>query len=220
MTHAGDSPSIRPWQELLRNRTAIAIAGTVAAFAIALVMLTLKGPARPTFSPSPDTDTLAGDQLIGPRVFTVDSRDSERWRFFSFSTGNLVTDPGPLGWDLAFRRFQIIVNGGDDFAGEGGAVQLGDVSFDTIAQLPPEGYTGTEAARGDSISPPLEDWYRYSWVSHLLSPDEFIYGFRTADGRYGKLRFLSYYCPGARPGCVTFEYVYQGDGTRELIPSG
>jgi len=24
---------------------------------------------------------------------------------------------------------------------------------------------------------------------------------------------LGYYCPGSRPGCVTFRYVYQGDGS-------
>ena len=38
----------------------------------------------------------------------------------------------------------------------------------------------------------------------------------TADGRYAKLQLLSYYCPGARPGCLTFRYVYQGAGGRSL----
>ena len=36
---------------------------------------------------------------------------------------------------------------------------------------------------------------------------------RTADGRYAKLEILGYYCPGAHPGCLTFRYVFQGDGT-------
>lgn len=43
---------------------------------------------------------------------------------------------------------------------------------------------------------------------------------RTADGRYAKLEMVGYYCPGARPGCPTFRYVYQGDGTTAVdVPS-
>jgi hypothetical protein len=40
---------------------------------------------------------------------------------------------------------------------------------------------------------------------------------RTADGRFAKMRILSYYCTGATPGCVTFEYVYQGSGSRRFV---
>jgi hypothetical protein len=27
---------------------------------------------------------------------------------------------------------------------------------------------------------------------------------------------VGYYCPGGQPGCVTFRYVYQGDGSRAV----
>jgi hypothetical protein len=36
---------------------------------------------------------------------------------------------------------------------------------------------------------------------------------RTTDGRYAKLEILGYYCPGGQPGCLTFRYVFQGDGS-------
>jgi len=71
-----------------------------------------------------------------------------------------------------------------------------------------------------AVDPPLEDaavvstndaigrWYRYSWTSHLLTALPRTYAVRTAGGEAVKLRFVSYYCPGATPGCVTFEYAW------------
>jgi hypothetical protein len=50
-----------------------------------------------------------------------------------------------------------------------------------------------------------------------VKPSPRVYALRTADGRYAKLEILSYYCPGAMPGCVTFRYVYQGAGGTELL---
>lgn len=153
---------------------------------------------------------------MGPRVVTIDSRDALRWQYFSFSQGTVVADPRPFDWDLAFRRFQVIVNGGEGFAGLGGVQDLGEVSFDSIVTLPEDGYVGTEVTQADSLAAPLDDWYAYSYFSHLLNPRPAVYAIRTGDGRFAKLRFLGYYCPGAQPGCVTFEYVFQGGGGREL----
>jgi HmuY protein len=50
----------------------------------------------------------------------------------------------------------------------------------------------------------------------LLEPDPVTFVLRTADGRYAKLRVLSYYCPGPEPGCLTIEYSFQGNGSRRL----
>ncbi|HSR42903.1 MAG TPA: HmuY family protein, partial [Longimicrobiales bacterium] len=56
--------------------------------------------------------------------------------------------------------------------------------------------------------------------SHILRPKDRVFAVRTADGRYAKLRILGYYCPGARPGCLAFRYVYQGDGSRRVASAG
>jgi hypothetical protein len=45
-----------------------------------------------------------------------------------------------------------------------------------------------------------------------------VWAVRTADGRYAKLEMVGYYCPGPQPGCPTFRYVYQGDGTTRVAP--
>jgi hypothetical protein len=157
-----------------------------------------------------------GDTLVGPVVYTVDASNADRWAFFDFSRGSVVEAPEPTDWDLAFSRFTVIVNGGPGFEGRGGAQDLGEVGFDSVAVVPEAGYTVTEAG-ADSIHPVLARWYHYSFTSHLLTPKPSVYAVRTADGRYARLRFLGYYCPGAQPGCVTFEYVYQGGEGRTVV---
>jgi len=197
----------------------VLIAGAVtlalALGAAVLVSSTLRRPEVPTWPPSPAGPREVGGARVGPVVYTVDASAPEVWRYFDFSSGSLVESPGPLGWDLAFRRFAVIVNGGEGFAGEGGVVDLGDVAFGDVARAPEGAYEGSAAGR-DSVNAVLQRWYDYGFATHLLTPKPRVYVVRTADGRFAKLAFLSYYCPGARPGCVTFRYVYEGGGGRDL----
>lgn len=192
----------------------LSILAVLVLVAVVLVAGSLRRPEVPTFPPTPPEPREVADVPMGPVVYTVDASDPERWVFFDFSRGSVVSDPVG-GWDLAFNRFNVIVNGGPGFAGQGGALDLGPVPLDSVGELPVEGYGVTEAGR-DSVNAVLERWYAYSFTSHLLTPLDRTFAIRTADGRYARLRFLSYYCPGARPGCVTFEYVYHGDGGRSL----
>ena len=83
----------------------------------------------------------------------------------------------------------------------------GDVAFASVTAAPEAGYQATPAFAG---------WYRYGFLSHVLSPRPRVWAVRAADGRYAKMEFVSYYCPGSQPGCLTFRYVFQGDGSRRL----
>jgi hypothetical protein len=193
-----------------------AAAGAFLLVVVLLVGMTLRRPEPLTFAPSPVQLRPAGDRLVGPEVVTVDATDGARWQYFSFAHGSVIDRPGPLDWDLALRRFQVITNGGAGFAGTGGVIDLGDVPFDSVAAVPQDGYSGTRV-RSDSVNLAMRRWYAYSYASHLLSPKPHVYALRTADGRYAKLQFVGYYCPGATPGCVTFRYVYQGAGGMEFV---
>lgn len=192
----------------------------VAALGLAAILLvagTLRRPEPPTFAPTSIPPREVGERWTGPRLYTVDATDDGAWRFFDFSRGTVVDRPGPLEWDLAFRRHEILVNGGAGFPGRGGARAIEGVSFDRVGSVPADGYEVTASGR-DSTNPALERWYDYGFTTHLLTPRPIVYAVRTADGRYAKLRIVSYYCPGARAGCVTFRYAYQGDGSRRMAP--
>lgn len=193
----------------------IAILGAATLVAVVFVLASLRRPTIPAWPPTPADEREAGDTLVGPVTWTVDATQSDRWTMFDFSRGSTVHGGDPMGWDLAFRRFYIIANGGQEFMGKGGIVDMGAVPFDSVRVAPETGYVETRV-RSDSTNPAIQRWYDYGWISHLLTPKPNVYVVRTADGRYAKFQILGYYCPGAVPGCVTFRYVYQGDGTPKL----
>jgi hypothetical protein len=192
------------------------LVGALVVAAVLLVAASLRRPELPTYAPTAADPRDMGEALVGPLTYTVDASAPQTWHFFDFSRGSVVEAPGPMEWDLAFRRFNIATNGGEGFLGKGGAIDLGPGDFDTLASVPAEGYVGNAQAR-DSTNQALADWYDYGFTSHLLEPKGRLYAVRTADGRYVKLEILSYYCPGAQPGCVTFRYVYQGRGGPDLV---
>jgi heme-binding HmuY-like protein len=191
----------------------------LAAFGFLLASLVVGALRRPVPAAAdvtaPDPASV-GDTLVGPAAYTVDATDELRWTFFDFSRNAVVQVPGPLDWDLAFRRFEIIANGGTGFAGQGGVVDLGVVPFDSVREVPATGYLGTER---DSTNPGIGHWYKYGYSSHLLDPGGHTYAVRTADGHYAKFSIVGYYCGEVRSGCFTIRYAYQGNGSRRLQSS-
>jgi len=199
---------------LLRDRIATAVIVLIMVCAVVFIWTSLERPEVPTFTPTVAATAEVGTEQDA-RTVTVDASDSEVWRFFDFSRGSVVEAPGEEEWDIAFRRFQIIANGGRGMEGQAGATSLEDMTFESVSSVPETGYVVAE--RRDSVNAVLEDWYDYSFTSHVLSPKPIVYAIRTADGRYAKLEILGYYCVGVLPGCTTFRYVYQGGGGVDVI---
>jgi hypothetical protein len=193
----------------------VAVAGLAVA-AVVLVSLTLRQPSVVTFPATPPAPREVGSVLVGPVQYTVDATSADVWRYFSFGLGSVVDSA--TQWDLAFRRYQIIANGGPGYAGQGGVLDLGPVRFDEVRAVPATGYVPTET-RGDPRNPAIASWYEYGFFSHVLQPKPRVWAVRTAAGRYAKLEILGYYCTGGQPGCLTFRYVYQGNGTPQLTPA-
>ena len=191
------------------------LVGIIVVLAVVLVTMSFNRPVVEAHLPTPPNPSEAGETLVGPIQYTVDATSTDGWQFFDFSRGSVVVNPGPGDWDLAFRRFHIIANGGPGFSGEGGIIRLEETDFDAVSELPDAPYVET-AVRRDSVNAAIERWYAYGWTSHLLTPHPAVYAVRTADGRYAKLQLLGYYCPGAQPGCLTFRYAYQGAGGRSV----
>lgn len=190
-----------------------------AAFVGVIVLVFVASATRtepPSFIPSPIEPRAVGEAFIVDTV-TVDARDGSTWARFDFDVGSVV-DESAVGWDLALNRFHVVVNGGRGYTGVGGAIAVA-APFDSVTEAPRDGYTTTEKALDDgAATPALERWYQYSFFAHTLDPKDETYIIRTAEGRYAKARILGYYCPQATPGCLTFEYAYQGDGSRRLTP--
>ncbi len=182
----------------------------LAAFLLVLAYLVAApffSPAVPQFDPSPTVERTSTPSGAVLDTVTIDASDPGTWRFFDFARGMALTPPDTAGWDLALRRFNVIV--------AGAAADAGPVPFASLTRAPDGDYSMT-AFGNDTTNPALARWYDYSWLSHVLTPKGHVYAVRTAGGRYAKLEFLSYYCTGPEPGCVTFRYVFQPSGAPEF----
>jgi hypothetical protein len=173
--------------------------------------------AENSYSPTPIRLQEAGERLTEETEYTLDASDKERYVYFDFSRSSVVQveDPSSLNWDLAFRRTTILTNSGQtNPIGEGGAALIGQgelKNFPSVAegiQFEKDLIPGRKAQPENKT---LTHWYEYDFLRHRLSPTPSIYAIRTSDGKYAKLRILSYYC-GTEPGCYTFRYIYQGNG--------
>jgi hypothetical protein len=183
-------------------------AAGVAALAVTLVALTLRPADVATYKPTPPAPRDAGSALVGPVLYTVDATAPDAWRYFSFRLGSVVEVPA----DLAFRRYAIVAGPG------AGILDLGELGFDEVRSVPADGYRSNEG-QADPRNPAIAGWYHYGFLSHVLTPKPRVWAVRTGDGRYAKLEMVGYYCSGAQPGCPTFRYVYQGDGSTRLASS-
>jgi hypothetical protein len=188
-----------------RTRVPPFLAAAFLGFVAVLVALVLASMVRrdvAEFQPSPDigppsSGDAAAVESGAVDTVTVDARNPERWRFLSFRRGGVLPGRDTAAWDLAFRRFHVVSSGA--------VADAGQVEFDSLRSAPAAGYVTTRLGR-DTVNAALDRWYRYSFVTHLLNPLNRVYVVRTGTGRYAKLQFLGYYCPGTVPGCVTVRY--------------
>jgi hypothetical protein len=183
----------------------IAVIGVPLLLAVALVVVSLGAPVVLTYpanSPPPNLEDLRAGRAV---TLTVDATSQDQWRYISLADATVRAATGPLDWDLAVRRFNIIANGGTGFAGQGAIADLGEIDFDSASARPTTARWQTSRAK-DSTNAAIAHWYNYGFTSHLLEPKPHVYLVRTAQGRLVRARILSYYCPGPTPGCVTLQY--------------
>lgn len=124
---------------------------------------------------------------IGPHAdssYTLDASRGDSWYWWG---------------DLGFRRNHVITSAG------AGAIDLGLVAFDSVAELPVDGYIPTSFA-ADTANAAIGKWYEYSMWSHLLTSRHHVYAIRTAGGELAKLEIVAYYCREVGAACYTIRY--------------
>lgn len=168
-------------------------------------------------------EDLPADPITGRDLETGEATSTKQYTFYSLRAGEIVlnydetdrADSASTAWDIGFRGTNLIFNGGSNGPGNGGVLVLNDV-FEDVTEAPEGEYTAS--------MPSDNNWYNYDFQTHVITP---VPGrtmvVRTADGRYAKLRILSYYKGApAEPTMedtdryFTFEYVFQEDGSRNL----
>jgi HmuY protein len=156
---------------------------------------------------------LVGGRPVGAGIIT----------YFSLRTNAVVTDSASTDWDLALQGTTVFVNGGTSGPGQG-AAQIFEGTMEELAAAPAGGYvedsdTGMAIPGGSGSG-----WYNYNPANNVIAPiPGRVIVLRTADGRYAKLRILSYYrgsptevTAESESRYYTFEHVFQPDGTLQF----
>ena len=164
-----------------------------------LIAASLMKPNVGEFPPTPPGAVPTREP--GADTVTMDATDEDRWRFFSFTRG-VISPPDTAGWDLGFRRYHVIASGA---AADLGTLTNANPSFEGGVAAAGAIFMKTTYAR-DTVNAALAHWYNYGFVTHLLRPNGHVFVVETRGGARAKVEFLSYYCPGSQPGCLTFRW--------------
>ena len=184
--------------------------------------------AEKLLSPSPVTPAEVGTKLTDTIVYTFDSSTLEKWAFFDFSRGSIVSDVSSFknqkDWDLAFRRAKMASNGGGtNKNGVVAVASLKTTDFDSVTSVPEDAkfVQDTRTSAGaDPRNTSLDKWYSYNFFDHNLRSYKNVLIFKTAEGNYAKMQILNYYCKKGEEklaGCYSIKYVYQGNGSKSFV---
>lgn len=156
------------------------------------------------------------------------------WIYFSFKEGKEMqvdeaAHAADLSWDIAFNRYNIRTNSGKSGNGQGGAFDAGKVDFNSMETAQEMGYTVDSDYEisdvGTGFPPPTKmstansvlcEAITFSGPPPAYTPSEHVYIVKTADGKYAKILFKSFYNDKGSSGFMSFKYVYQPDGSTKL----
>ncbi len=166
-----------------------------------------------------DTGPIRHDDMgDGVTETTVDATDEVLWIYMDIDSGEAVEPATPEmseAWDLGFRRFHIKMNGGVSGTGMMELTYTDDEDFATITEAPAGDVYLSDAP--DDPEDEDEDpeyifsngdtaWFDYNPGTHVLTPKERVYVFRSVAGDYYKLQMLSYYDKAGSPAYLGFQW--------------
>jgi len=152
------------------------------------------------------------DDGDGVLLTRVDATSEDGWVYLSLTNGSQL-DVGDAAsddrWGLGFRRFHIKLNGGDSGSAGVSALVLEDAAFDDVATAPAEGYVEDQPDGEDDNEDPdyvFADWYGYNIMTHVLTPQPWVYVVRTDDERYYRVQITDYYDDAGSSGYPSFRW--------------
>jgi hypothetical protein len=111
------------------------------------------------------------------------------------------------GWDLAFKRYEIAVNSGDQ--GPTGTVEVAIIKggdFDALTQAPADGFAPGKGPAMSVVDGP-DAWFSYNLSAHgVVTRTDIFYVVKSSAGAYFKLRMLSYYDEAGTPAAISLVY--------------
>jgi|GEM_PF-537056 len=188
----------------VRKRVYVVVNADEKAFAVQMLSYYKDGESgHPTFVVK-ELGEPANSQV---REVRIDATDGAKWILFDLDAGQVVD--GSAGWDLAFQRQKIAVNG--DVGVE--VAWIDDVVLEEIESAPEDGYARDAKPITDETLQETDlafhqdgGWYEYNPSTHRLTPRKRIYVVRSSEGKTFALQMIDYYDAASTSGYPTFRY--------------
>lgn len=176
-----------------------------------------------------DKELIAPTSVLNINTFKPETGDT--MTYFSLRENKVIeaSKASTTEWDICFHRTNIYVNQGFRGPGLGGAFVLKETDFETLEELPADSIFNSEVSATVRAIPTGsgKGWYNYNFEKmEITSIPGVVLAIRTADGKYAKVKILSYYegYPNNIPTDVvqrvdktfSFKFVYQPDGTKSF----
>ncbi len=165
---------------------------------------------------------------------TINATAYDKWVYFSFKDTSIV-QVGDFStssnWDIAFHRMEVRVNCGTAGPGQGGTIDIGMLSFSSVAEAPESGYSlnttikilESSAMPPVYVSVPGDTLMSNKWVTMVhgasgpvYTLNDHIYVIKTAESKYAKIWLKDYFNTEGKGGYPTMKYLYQPDGSRKF----
>ncbi len=161
---------------------------------------------------------------------TLDASDEQAWVYLDLVGATQVVPTNPAndaaGWDIAWKRTDIKLNGGSSGTGTVALHDIGGDDWEMRTGVPADVEWHTDAAALAFLTYPPRDiggectfgadgdygWHYYSGFCdkgngiHHISPRDVVYVIRAHDGTRWKLRILGYYGDDGAAAHPRFEY--------------
>jgi hypothetical protein len=149
-----------------------------------------------------------------------DTAQAADYTYYSFSQRDTMTltdqqAENDTSWDIAFKRNNVILNGGVSGSGNLDGVDLAAInnadSTDFMAFDDPSSIGDNDWQR-DHYELMITDWYSYNPDDHSFSVTGNVFILKDAVGNYVKFRVESMMNPGAPPdmGMISLLYIFSG----------
>jgi hypothetical protein len=160
----------------------------------------------------PSSGAFTHSVTDGVVTTVVNAADASAWQHLDLDTG-LSVEPAE-GWELAFSRFRVRINGGVTGTGGVQVAALEGQDFDALTQAPESGWTVPEPdGDADDDDEPdnvfnngESDWYDYDVETHTLTPRDVTYVVASTEGAFFKLAIETYYDDAGSPANLRFRW--------------
>jgi len=159
-----------------------------------------------------DTDDTATDD----GTLQIDASADDTWVYVDLAARAVVSENG--AWSLAFKRFEVKLNGGISGDGDVEAVWI-DADYADVSEAPAAGWMTDEEGGDTDVEDALAlgAWYDYDPTTHVLTPAAGTWAIRGVDGATYKLVFTTYYDDAGTSGYPTLRFDEIDDPDRGVI---